>query len=245
MDVEDRFFRPVVRPADRRGVRPPTRLHSLINDLPKRPRRAAEQGLASVALEEPPLGRALAAYHHERTGPIVVEVRHVKSAVTLGELQAQQGVGVVPSDDYPTVSTSFLANLPEKLAKAAQVVVGGKRPLGAVGRFNMDKGNARHAAHAHVAGEKAARAFDSLVRVRVDAAQDFLVDEQFVFARRPAVEFAPSSGNPQDGPVQRPVRQRLAAVVLDLCILFLRRRPGRLTRSSEAVEELRQSPLGH
>ncbi|MEJ2313011.1 MAG: hypothetical protein P8Y11_11490 [Gemmatimonadales bacterium] len=134
-----------------------------------------------------------------------MKVRHVKSAVTLGDLKTQQGVSVVPSNDYPAASTDFLANLPEELAKAAQVVVDGKRPIGAVGRFNVDEGNARHAAHAEVAGQKAVRALDSLVRVGVDATQNFLVDKQFVFARRPPLEFTPSSGKPQDGPVQRPV----------------------------------------
>jgi hypothetical protein len=173
-------------------------------------------------------------------------MRHVNLAVSFGELETEKGVGVVPAYQDPPAPSGHLADLPEELPEARQILTDRHRALRAMGGFDADERYSRLLAGQELPGQQPVAPLHLLQGVGFHVLEDVLRDEQLVRIGPAGSLFAPATWQPEQGSVhgsldemERPLRVFLGRV---FGAHLSSRRPH---PSGEAAQKLRQSPLGH
>ena len=201
-------MRPIVLPGDGRHIRSTARSDSLRSDFAERTSGSPKQDVAAVTLKEPAFHGSFPCDDDQRHGPLILKVRDVQLSITLGELEPQERVRVVPADDDTVASARFLANAPEELAKAGQILIGWKKLVRPVGLFDMDVGDSRFSAGEEATGEQSVAPLDLLERVISHLAQDILLDEKLVPMRLGGSVLSPTTRQPENGSFSRALAPR-------------------------------------
>ena len=183
-------------------------------------------------------------HNHERTRPLLLEVRDMKPAVALRELEAQQRMRVVPAHNLPPAAADPLSHFPEALAEGGQILAGRQRVIGPVSGLDVNVGQSRPAAAEQPAGQEAVAALFFVEGVITGFAKHILLDEQVVPTGPLDLVSASPARHPQDGSAHRALGSRRAgALGIPPLAPLDRRRAGQ--PFGEAGEQSWDTPLCH